>query len=62
MSHPPKDGEVYKTTCFKADSLTAILDGDDLTVTVGNTDGYFKAGALYVWHVRPAPVDHFTGE
>ena len=61
MSHPPKDGEVYKTTCL-SDGPTATLEGMGLSVTVENMDGYFHEGRVYVWHVSNIAAQPPTGK
>lgn len=62
MSHPPKDGETFDTTCTNANSLDAICEGGGLSTTAVNTDGFFKEHHRYVWYVRTAAADPPAGE
>ena len=62
MSHPPKDGEVYKTTCTTASVGFATCEGDGLTATAENPDGYFKEHRRYVWNVTGLAADPPAGE
>ena len=66
MSHPPKDGEVYKTTCTAAgptaEGQIAALFGDGISISVENMDGYFHQGRVYVWHVSNIAAQPMAGE
>ena len=59
-NHNP--GEAYKTICTHASSGFATCEGDGLTATAENDDGYFKAGSEYVWLASPVTPKHHLGE
>jgi len=54
MSGGHRPGEVYDTVCTVANPSVATCEGDGLTATAENANGYFMVGTRYVWSVSPA--------
>lgn len=60
MSHPPKDGETFDTTCT-AEDVVATCEGGGLVANADNADGFFKKDSRYVWYVRASAPDDTAG-